>query len=66
MSEERTICQVILQFERPFKISQLYEALAKKGIYNKVLILKVLNQLYENGLVEYSDVVNDIVEYQPV
>lgn len=58
------ISRTILNMEIPFKLSQLYEVLEKKGITDRELILDVLNQLYEKGLVDYASVEDDTLEYE--
>lgn len=63
-SRKVTISRVILNMEIPFKLSQLYEILEKKGITDRELILDVLNQLYEKGLVGYASVEDDTLEYE--
>lgn len=60
----KTISDTILSMEKPFKLSQLYEELKGKDIVDKYLILEVLNQLYENGLVERTDIEDDVSEYR--
>ncbi len=58
------ISRTILEMDIPFKLSQLYERLARQGITDKALILDVLNHLYERGLVDYSSVEDDTFEYK--
>lgn len=58
------ISRTILNMEIPFKLSELYEVLETKGITDKELILDVLNQLYEKGLVDYASVEDDTLEYE--
>ncbi len=58
------ISRTILNMNIPFKLSQLYEVLEKKGITDRELILDVLNQLYEKGLVDYASVEDDTLEYE--
>lgn len=58
------ISRTILNMEIPFKLSQLYEVLEAKGITDRELILDVLNQLYEKGLVDYASVEDDTLEYE--
>lgn len=57
------INNTILTMDKPFKLSQLYSVLAEKGIKDKALILEVLNQLYETGLVDRTDVEEDVPQY---
>ncbi|MCM1387932.1 MAG: hypothetical protein NC231_11425 [Bacillus sp. (in: Bacteria)] len=58
------ISRTILNMEIPFKLSQLYGILEKQGITDRELILDVLNQLYEKGLVDYASVEDDTLEYE--
>ncbi len=58
------ISSTILNMKKPFKLSQLYQVLEKEGITSKTLILDVLNQLYESGLVDRTDVEDDVFEYK--
>ena len=53
------ISKTILAMNIPFKLSDLYAKLATQGIQDHALILDVLNELYENGLVDYSSVEDD-------
>ena len=59
-----SIRETILNMEKPFKLSQLYQVLKEKGIENQTLILDVLNQLYEIGLVDQTDVEDDTPGYK--
>lgn len=52
----KSICvirQTILTMEKPFCITDLFVALNLAGITDRDLILEVLDELYERGLVEY-------------
>lgn len=57
------ISKTILAMNIPFKLSDLYAKLATQGIQDHALILDVLNELYENGLVDYSSVEDDTFEF---
>lgn len=57
------IQNVILQMDKPFLLSDLFDVLEKKGISNKDLILQVLDELLNRGLVEYSDFDDDEGEF---
>lgn len=61
---EMLVCDIILQMERPFKISQLFRAMSAKGIEDKNLILDVLDQLCDSGLVKYSEIDDDTWAYK--
>ncbi|MBE5881545.1 MAG: hypothetical protein E7289_04475 [Lachnospiraceae bacterium] len=58
------INNTILSMDKPFKLSQLYSVLSAKGIEDKAMILDVLNQLYETGLVDRTDVEEDVPQYK--
>lgn len=58
------ISRTILNMDIPFKPSRLYEILEAKGITDRELILDVLNQLYEKGLVDCTSVEDDTLEYE--
>ena len=47
------IRQTILSMEKPFCIADLFVVLNSEGITNRDLILEVLDELYERGLIEY-------------
>lgn len=54
MENVRTeIRQTILAMEKPFCITDLFAALNSVGITNRDLILEILDDLYERGLIEY-------------
>ena len=46
--------KIILGMKKPFCISDLLSRLKEKGIYDSALIIQVLNELYEEGLVDYD------------
>lgn len=46
------ISKSILAKSIPFKLSDLYEEFSVQGIQDRTLILDVLNELYEIGLVD--------------
>lgn len=48
-----TIRQTILAMEKPFCIADLFIALDSRGVDDRNLILEVLDELYERGLIEY-------------
>ncbi len=57
------IKKTILGIEKPFLISELLYVLREKGIVNKELILRVLDLLLNEGLVDYNDIQDDTVKY---
>lgn len=62
VSTKIIISKTILSMNIPFKLSDLYKRLATQGIRDHALILDVLNELYENGLVDYSSVEDNVFE----
>ena len=60
MGNESVIKKIILEFEKPFKLSDLFAELSKRGINDKSTILSVLDSLINCGLVEFSDVQDDV------
>lgn len=61
---EMMICDVILGMDRPFKVSQLLAETDKRGIINKDLVLEILSQLCESGLIKYSEIDDDVWAYR--
>ncbi len=57
------IQKTILEMEKPFLMSDLFNKLALVGITDKEVILNVLDELLNIGLVEYSDVNDDLSVY---
>ena len=57
---------MILGMDKPFKISHLLRETDKHGITNRDLVLDILSQLCESGMVKYSEVENDIWAYRKV
>lgn len=51
----------ILEMEKPFCISDLFFRLEKDGFKDRELILQVLDELYDEGLVNYCKM-NGIVD----
>jgi len=47
---------IILEMDKPFSIFELLEKLSDDGITDKEVILNVLNQLLNNGLVKPTDI----------
>lgn len=59
MDKELIIQKTILEMNKPFRLSDLFEVLESKGITDKILILEKLNQLLNAGLILSSDVEYD-------
>lgn len=55
----RIIKETILEMERPFNVSDLFYRLAAKEVTNRALILEVLDELCDNGLIDYSEIYDD-------
>lgn len=66
MYEKYMIRNVILEMDKPFKMSELFAVLREKDIINKWLILSILEQLMNCGLVTTSDVEDDMAIYRSV
>ena len=47
--------RIILELDKPFCISDLLLIMKEKGIVDSTLVMQVLNELYEEGLVEYDN-----------
>lgn len=47
------IRQIILAMEKPFCITDLFVTLSLEGITDRDLILEILDELYERGIIEY-------------
>lgn len=53
------IRQFILEMDTPFCLSDLFVRLRKKGVSDRELTLQVLDELYDDGLIEYVKVETD-------
>ncbi len=47
------IRQIILSLEKPFCIADLFDVLTEQEIKDRDLILQILDELYDEGLVDY-------------
>ena len=63
MEQKRIIIMTILEMEKPFLMSDLFEKLALQGVTNKKLILSVLDLLLDSGLVDYKDISQEDIWY---
>lgn len=64
---QQTIRNVILSMERPFNLSDLFYTLRENyEIRNRVLVLWVLDELCENGMINYSEVNNDCWAFEVI
>lgn len=60
LTSRAIIRQTILSMERPFNVSDLFYLLKKKyDITNRQLILNILEELCESGVIKYSEVFDD-------
>ena len=59
-NQEALIKQIILNMDKPFKMSDLFNVLSKHNISDRAMILNVLDSLINCGLVEYADVQDDV------
>lgn len=48
------IRHAILSMEKPFCISDLFSRMAQYGIEDRKLILQVLDELYDEGVIKYQ------------
>lgn len=53
------IKETILDMKRPFNVSDLFYRLQARGITNRTLILEVLDELCDSGLINYSEINDD-------
>lgn len=60
---EMLIKREILQMDKPFQLSELIKKITKKYSVQVTLILKVLEQLLDIGLVAYDDIKAGDVSY---
>lgn len=63
---EMVICNIILSMERPFSVSQLINEMSSQGITNNELVLDLLGQLCESGVIKYSEIDDDIWAYKKI
>lgn len=65
-SEYDIILNGILEFNRPFNLSDLYYKFSKMGIVNRIKIRDILDDLCDSGHIEYSEIDNDIWVFEVV
>jgi hypothetical protein len=63
ISTTQTIRTEILNMQRPFRLSDLFIRLGRKGIDDQELIMQVLDDLRDAGLVKYSEIEDDCWAY---
>ena len=63
---EMEICDMILSIDRPFKISQLLSKMEERRITNKDLVLEILGQLCESGIISYAEIEDDVWAYKKI
>lgn len=61
------IRQTILAMDRPFNLSDLFCLLETEyGIDNRQLILNIVEELCESGVIKYSEVIDDCWQYEVI
>ena len=55
-SSRKNVRVQILNQKQPFCLSDIYTRMSKKNITDKELVTQVLNELYDEGLIEYSKI----------
>lgn len=65
-SNKQIIRDTILDMERPFLLSDLFDRLGKMGIKDRSFILTILDELVDEGLVLYSEILNDSWAYTSI
>ena len=60
LTSRAIIRQTILTMDRPFNVSELFYLLETKyEIKNRQLILNIVEELCESGVIKYSEVIDD-------
>lgn len=59
------IADIIIKMDRPFSLSGLFYTCNTFGISDKDLILKVLEDLCDIGIINYTEIDNDCWAYTP-
>ena len=59
MNERERVWKAILNQTKPFCTADLFNRLEKQSITDKELIMQVLNELFETGLVSYGQVMQE-------
>ena len=59
MNEHKRVWKAILNQTKPFCITDLFNRLEKQSITDKKLIMQVLNEQFEAGLVSYGQVMQE-------
>lgn len=67
LTSREIIRQTVLTMDRPFNLSDLFHLLeAKYDIKNRQLILNIVEELCESGVVKYSEVIDDCWGFEVV
>lgn len=67
MTSRGIIRQTILTMDRPFNMSDLFYLLETKyNIKNRQLILNIVEELCESGVIKYSEVIDDCWGFEVV
>lgn len=59
------IAELIIEIEKPFSLAGLFFVCYKEGISNEDLILEVLEDLCDSGIVSYSEIQDQCWAYVP-
>lgn len=64
-SARSAIRKAIIEMEKPFCVADLLSRLKKQGIENKGLILEILNEMFDEGLIKYEKITGRVDEVFP-
>lgn len=59
------IAELIIEIEKPFSLAGLFFVCHKKGITDKDLVLEVLEELCDLGIINYSEIQDECWAYIP-
>lgn len=59
------IAELIIEIEKPFSLEGLFFACKRRGISDQELILEVLEDLCDSGIIGYSEVQDQCWAYVP-
>lgn len=60
------VTKIILNMDKPFRISELFKQLEQVNIIDKSFVLGLLDELCDSGLVNYSEIIDDGWYYDSV
>lgn len=61
----KRVAELIIEIEKPFSLAGLFFVCYNEGICNENLILEVLEDLYDSGIVSYSEIQDQCWAYVP-